>query len=171
MAPFERDQIDRIDWPLFQNGPVTMYWQVTVLDRELERLRQVGYRVLSCSCHPWGTTADALCSLADVLQIPGFEGANLNALSDSLTDLPIPVDAGVVLALRGYDKFVAADPEVAYALLDILADASRFMMLFGERFAILVQSDDPALSIERVGAVGVHWNRREWANSSRGVQP
>jgi len=44
-------------------------------------------------------------------------------------------------------------------------------LLLGQRLLALVQSDDPRIRFERIGAVPVNWNPREWLDSDRGLRP
>ena len=54
-------------------------------------------------------------------------------------------------------------------MLNIIADQARSAILVGNRIICLVQSNDPQLSIEPVGALPVMWNDAELLNSSRGL--
>jgi hypothetical protein len=44
-------------------------------------------------------------------------------------------------------------------------------LLLGQRLLALIQSDDPRIRFERIGAVPVNWNPREWQDSDRGLRP
>jgi hypothetical protein len=48
-----------------------------------------------------------------------------------------------------------------------MAHHSRTAALFGRRLMCLVQSDDPHIRFEPVGATPVAWNDAEWLNSKR----
>lgn len=52
-------------------------------------------------------------------------------------------------------------------VLDIVADRARGAALFGHRIMALVQSDDPDIAFEPVGAMAVMWNAAEALDSSR----
>lgn len=67
-----------------------------------------------------------------------------------------------MIALDRYDALMSQDPQLAWTLLDILADTGREALLFGQRFLVIVRSDDRDIAIPAVGARGVEWNRREW---------
>jgi hypothetical protein len=60
-------------------------------------------------------------------------------------------------------------PDVAHAILDIVADNARRFLLTGKRFVTLVHSSDPAINLEPVGATPVLWNPKESLNSKRGL--
>jgi hypothetical protein len=116
--------------------------------------------------------------LASTFAFPSYYGNNLDALNECmLEDLKVPESGGSTILLSRYDRFAngpgaARSPEakgVAYVVLDILARAARSHMLTGSRLIALVQSDDPLISFEGLGAVGARWNSQEWLNKNRGL--
>ena len=74
-----------------------------------------------------------------------------------------------MLAFSGYDAFAARQPTCAQSILDVVAVQSRFAMLFGHRMLCLVQSNDPDIEFDVVGASPVSWNQVEWMRTARGV--
>ena len=175
MAPFDHSQLNRRDWSLFQNGPVTMYWSKDILQEDCSWLSAHGYRICTVECSEWKNKGDALAGLNEVLGLgealglPDFCPTNLDGLSDALSDIDVPNDGGLAIVLLGYDKFAELSRKVAEAILDIMANRSRVFMLFGQRLAVIVQSDDPHLRFDRLGATAAGWNRREWLNEKRGL--
>jgi hypothetical protein len=77
------------------------------------------------------------------------------------------MDGGVVLELRHFDAFARAEPRFAHTILDSIESTSRRFLVTGRRLLALVQSDDPRIRFERVGAMPVNWNPREWLDSDR----
>jgi hypothetical protein len=144
-----------------------MYWQTEGLDADLEWLAKHGYRLYRFNCERWSSDEDALTELGARLDLADY--GNWNAFSDCLADLDVPIDGGAVIVLMRYDRFAKKCPATAHAILDICANNARIFMLFGQRLATLVQSDDPRLSFDLVGATPVMWNRREWMDSQRGL--
>ena len=169
MASFNREDLDRPDWEVFQNGWVVMYWRPEILDRDAERLRAHGYKMFRFDCESWSAPADALTDLGTTLEFPDYYAHNLDAFNDCLGDIDVPLDGGTALIFRRYDRFAASNRDAAQAILDICAGNARRFLLFGQRLATLVQSDDPTLSFAPVGSTPVMWNRREWLNKNRGV--
>jgi len=169
MSVFNREALDRPDWEIFQDGWVMLYWRPELLDGVIDELVVHQYRVVAFDCERWSTPADALSDLGVSLDFPGYYGQNLNALNDCLRDIDVPEVGGVALVFRRFDRFAAQHHVVAHAILDICAHNARGFMLFGRRFATLVQSDDPALSFPTVGATPVAWNRGEWLRKDRGL--
>jgi hypothetical protein len=87
-------------------------------------------------------------------------------------DYGVPGDAeGVAFTFTRYDVFAGACPRQAHVVLDIVADHARQAAVHGGRLLCLVQSDDPDLRLEPVGAQPVLWNRREWLDSARHPEP
>lgn len=169
MSYFDREDLNRPDWEIFQNGWVVLYWRPEILEGDIDRLVAHGYKMFPFDCERWFAPVDALSDLGTRLAFPDYYGHNLDAFNDCLGDIDVPVAGGVALVLRHYDRFAVHQRDAAQAILEICAGNARRFMLFGQRLATLVQSDDPALSFSPVGATPVMWNRREWLNKNRGV--
>ena len=158
----------RLDWRLLQNSPVTLYFKREVLDGDLSWFRSEGYRVLSLRAGACASLEALLIALGELLSFPDYFGRNLNAFDDCLSEVEVPDAGGLVLVLDEFAPFVASFRDEAQTVLDICAIQSRRFLMTGQRFLVLVQSDDPALALEPVGASPVLWNPREWLNASRG---
>jgi RNAse (barnase) inhibitor barstar len=113
--------------------------------------------------------------VAQGLGFPDYFGRNLDALNDCMRDVASceygwrPDATGLVIVLRAFDAFARLDRRTAQIMLDILADQARAAILIGNRIICLVQSDDPELTCEPVGAMPVLWNDAEWLDSKRGL--
>jgi len=171
VATFSDDpsELQQLDWQLLQNGPITLYLRRAVLDPDVAWLEERAYAVVEFDCLAWVDERHMHEALAETLSFPDYYGMNLDALNDCMTDVSVPVESGLVLVFRRFDAFASEQRRVAQALLDILAHSARRSLLFGRRLLVLVQSDDPRLAFEPVGATGVGWNRKEWLDKSRGV--
>jgi hypothetical protein len=115
--------------------------------------------------------------IAAALDFPGYYGRNLDALNDCLRDV-VTYDygtsreaTGLVLVFTGYDAFAGRCPRAAQTVLDILADRARSAALIGHRMCCLVQSNDPTIRFDPVGAMPVMWNDAEWLDSDRKQGP
>lgn len=112
---------------------------------------------------------------SEALDFPDYFGRNLDALNDCMGDVASGDygwhrDAtGLVIVLRAFDTFATVDRRTAQAMLDIFAGQARRALLIGNRIICLVQSNDPHLAFEPVGAMPVMWNEEEWLNSKRGL--
>jgi hypothetical protein len=54
-------------------------------------------------------------------------------------------------------------------MLDIFAGQAWCAILNGHRIICMVQSNDPQLAFEPMGAMPVMWNDAEWLKSNRGL--
>jgi len=171
MANFrnESEDFQRLDWTLLQNGAITLYLRPEFLAEDAEWLKAHNYRLDSFDCSAWVSEKDMHEALAFGLEFPEYYGRNLDALNDCIGDIEIPEESGRVLIFHRYDVFAANFPIIGWTILDVVETNSRRLLLFGRRLLALVQSDDPKISFEPVGARPVMWNRREWLNKSRGL--
>ncbi|MBO3094971.1 barstar family protein [Cellulomonas dongxiuzhuiae] len=175
MSAFEQGDELRQDvaFRLLTNTSVTLFWRRRVLDETLERLVERGYEVTIVDASTWSSESDLHEGVASALGLPDHYGRNLDALDDCMRDVVAheygwdPDATGLVLVFTGYDRFAAACPRSAQAVLDIMARQSRAAALVGGRFMCLVQSDDPQIGFQDVGATPVLWNDAEWAESRR----
>ena|SRR5262245_40188546 len=171
MAVFKNDpqEWDRLDWRLFQNGAVALYHRHSVLTEDTAWFQRAGYKVYALEAARWKTPQDFHDEAKRVLGFPDYYGRNLAAWLDCLSDLEVPQQGGVVLQFKHYDAFAQSHAQLAQTILDSIESTSRRFMLTGQRMLALVQSDDPRIRFERVGATAVTWNPREWLDSDRGV--
>ena len=169
MAAFSESELDRVDWSLLQNGSVNLYWRSDVLDADLMWLENHAYDIDKFDCSTWGNEGDLHKALKKQLNFPDYYGGSLNALNDVLSDIRIPEESGRALVFRRFDSFNAQFPKLAWQFLDILDLNSQRAALFGRRLIALLQSDDPRITFEPVGARPVLWNRKESLNKSRGL--
>lgn len=164
-----------VDFCLVHNAFVTMFWQSSLLDETVDWLRSHGYDVVEFDAGSWASPADMFDDLAERLHFPDYFGRNLDALNDCMRDVASheygwhAAATGLVIVLRAFDAFAAADRRTAHTMLDIFADQARRSILIGNRIICLAQSNDPQLSFEPVGAMPVMWNDAEWLNSRRGL--
>jgi hypothetical protein len=98
------------------------------------------------------------------LRLPAHTGLNFDALADSLTDIDVPRDSGLMVALDNFTEANRGD-----VLLDVLARGSRWWLLFGRIFGVLVRTDDATYDGPVVGGTPLNWNGREWLNADRGA--
>jgi RNAse (barnase) inhibitor barstar len=177
MASWDADAVimHPIDFRLVQNTFITMYWRSSLLGETVDWLRSQSYAVVEFNAGSWTSAAGMLDDLAERLQFPAYFGRNLDALNDCMRDVAYheygwAADAtGLVIVLRSFDAFVAADRRTAQIVLNIFADQARSAILVGNRLICLVQSNNPQLSFDPVGAMLVMWNDAELVNSSRGL--
>ncbi|MFD9793718.1 barstar family protein [Streptomyces sp. NPDC059070] len=158
------------------NTFVTLFWRKRLLVQAAERLEERGFRVVRLDAGQWNTERDLHRAMAAALGFPDHYGHNLDALSDCLGDVACyggyddtAQGAGLVLAFTDYDRFAAACPRAAQSVLDIIARRARQATVLGRRLIGLVQSNDPQIQFEPVGAMPVTWNSNEGTDASRRV--
>lgn len=153
---------------LMSKSFVRLFWRPALLRQAVDWLRDHGYRIVELDAGAWHTAEDMHRAFADTLDFPDYYGHNLDALNDCLGDFDAGSDVtGLVFVFTGYDTFAGACPREADVVLDIIADHARRAMLTGYRMCCLVQSDDPGIHFEPVGAMPVLWNDAEWLDSNR----
>lgn len=157
------------------NTFVTLFWRRRLLTQAVARLEGLGFRVVHLAAGKWTTEQDMHRAIAAALYFPEYYGNNLDALNDCLGDVACyggyddaVEGAGLVLSFTDYDRFAAACPKAAQAVLDIIADEARRAAVLQRRFFVLVHSNNPDIRFEPVGAMPVMWNSDEWADSNRG---
>jgi hypothetical protein len=174
MAFFKRkekapDETQRLDWKLLERGAVALYRKSSVLSGDIGWFRQQGYVVHEMNGAEW-TTPDAFHGdVKRALGFPDYYGKNLASWVDCLPELPVPDEGGTLLVFRRYDVLAREQPQFAQTILDSIESTSRRFLLTGRRLLALVQSDDPRLKFDRVGALPVTWNPREWTDADRGL--
>jgi len=169
MAFFTDNDLERLDWRLLQNGCINLYWRSKILNEDVSWLEKHCYQINSMDCSGWDNLNVLHDAFAEELKFPDWYGKNLDALNDCLSDLEIAMEGGRVIVLRGFDGVAAKIPEAAQGVMHILAKNARRFLLFGKRLIVLVQSDDPKISFDPVGAQPVGWNPRERLNKNRGL--
>jgi RNAse (barnase) inhibitor barstar len=167
MAVFENnpDEWQRLDWQILQNGWTSLYWQQSILNKDLDWFKKEKYNIVDFDCTKWTDDNQIHKDLKKQLYFPDYYGENLNALNDCLSDLEIN-ETGLVICFR---HFQIVDKDLAHSLLDVFARNSRLQSLFGKRLLTLVQIDNPKYEINAVGSYEVLWNSAEWLNSKRGL--
>ena len=169
MASFDENSAEQLDFGLFQNGWITQYYKRELLELHCTWLRAHGYNLHIMDCVEWDSKETALISIAEQLKFPNYFGRNLDALNDCLRDLEVPAEAGgVAIIFLRYDTFASKVPELAHTILNIFAGRARHFMLFGQRLAPIIQSDNPNLTFPPVGGERPIRNRTEWLNANRG---
>ena len=162
-------EAERLDWKLLERGAVALYHKPSVLSQDLAWFRQQSYVIHELDALTWTSPAEFHADAQRVLSFPSYYAKNLASWIDCLTELPVPDESGMAIVFRRYDVFARSQPSLAQTILDSIETTSRRFLLTGRRLLALVQSDDPRIRFERVGAVPVTWNPREWLDSDRGM--
>jgi RNAse (barnase) inhibitor barstar len=174
MAFFKRKEkgpteVERLDWKLLERGAVALYYKGSVLSQDLAWLRRQNYVVHELDAAKWTEPAHFHEAVKPALGFPSYYAKNLASWIDCTSELDVPDEGGMALVFRHYDAFAKSQPQFAQTVLDSIETTSRRFLLTGRRLLALVQSDDPRIRFERVGAMPVTWNPREWLDSDRGL--
>jgi hypothetical protein len=163
----------RLDFRLMINSPVTLFWRTNLFAETLDWMRRHGYTTVSLDASGWADDDDLHRDIAAALDFPAYYGRNLEALNDCMRDVAgykygtTRQATGLLIALSGYDTFTRRRPRTAQTVLNILAKQSRSAMLAGHRILCFVQSTDPTIDFDPVGATAVLWNSAEWLDAKR----
>ncbi len=96
------------------------------------------------------------------LAMPDYTGLGFDALNDSLSEIHVSDESGVIVALDNFTEEHRGD-----ILLKVLADAPRYWLLFGRLFGVILRTNDARYEGPMVGAMPCMWNGREWLLTSR----
>jgi hypothetical protein len=160
-------EVERLDWRLLERGAIALYYRSAVLSQDLAWFRQAGYQIHELDASRWTTPQDFHSDAQRALNFPSIYAKNLASWIDFLAEHPVPDESGTALVFRHYDAFAKSQHQLAQTILDSIETTSRRFLLTGRRLIALVQSDDPRIRFERVGAMPVTWNPREWTDAER----
>lgn len=163
------EEPQRLDWKLMERGAIALYNKPQVLSQDVAWFKQASYVIHELNGTEWTTTDAFHADVKRGLHFPDYYSRNLASWIDCLPELPVPDEGGMLLVFRRFDVLAKAQPTFAQTILDSIESTSRRFLLTGRRLVALVQSDDPRLRFERVGALPVTWNPREWTEADRGI--
>lgn len=176
MASFNKDDFVTTDYQLLLNGPVALFQDTSILEDYIAELKAMKYAVHDVDTKD-RSMQEWLRMLGESLNFPDyFKGDSLDSFNDLMHDVRFgeygygwdsEADTGIVLVLRHYDAFSAANSDEAHSVADIIADNSRVAMLAGNRMILLLQVDDADYALTAIGATAANWNDRESLASSR----
>ncbi len=159
----------RLDWCILQNGSINVYYRKEIFNEAINWFLENNYAKFEFDCGTWSSEKDFHAKVKNRFNFPDYYGENLNAFNDCLRGIDIPYQSGAIITFLGYDLFCKQFPDIAQAVLDILEINSRRFLLTGRRMITLIQSNDPNISLNPVGACPILWNSKEWVKSSRGL--
>ncbi|MEM7326345.1 MAG: barstar family protein [Actinomycetota bacterium] len=160
---------------LFPTGirSVQLYRDLRLLDADRIRCAEAGWQIIAVDGGSW-PDADAMHdALVDALAFPAYYGRNLDALGDAMADVAEgrygfdPQAPGGVLVIHHIDRFLAAQPRVAAALVEVVTDATSRALRFGWPLACFLQSDDPDIHLEPAPPEPIGWNPQEQLRTNR----
>lgn len=171
MAVFDEspEEWQRLDWRILVNGSINLYFSQEILNESIDWFLQNKYTMFTFDCSKWLLEEEFHKEIKEGLSFPDYYGENLNAFNDCLRGLDVPYEGGTIIVFQRYDLFYKRFPHIAHDIVDIIETNSRRFLLTGRRLITLVQSDDPSISLNSVGACPVMWNGKEWLKQNRGL--
>ncbi|GAA2887637.1 hypothetical protein Acy02nite_82370 [Actinoplanes cyaneus] len=158
------------DYQLLINGHVHFYRHRWALDRLQADLGSLGYVLITAdlsSCKDPNAVRKAVISATPGWP-EGYGRGSWAGFIDGLTDHLLNADRHqVVLTLACWGQAHRTRGTEAWALLDHLAGAGRWHLLFGRQLICLIENDDPDLELPAFGAEYAGWNRHEWFDRHR----
>jgi hypothetical protein len=163
--------MDRLDWTLLQNGAISLDWQRSLFDRDVQWLEDHKYVINLIDCSDIDGFRSRMTCVLRFKENYGYEpwGGNLDALNDAFGDLDFDAAEGIAFCFTRIDLLAAGDPDLVQTVLDLIESHSSNYLLFGCRLLALVQSDDGKIRFDSVGARRVNWNCQERLNARRGL--
>ena len=169
----------RLDWQILRDGGIQLYWRPEYLLEDTKWFAEHGYDVFEFACDTWESQDDMFTDFARVLRLPDYFGHNFDALDECLADLPLTESQGALILLKRFDVYAAGAGSAptrrlkneAEVVLDIIAGASRFHLVNGNRLVALLQTNDPQLCFGTLGGISPSWNRRERLDAKRRPNP
>ncbi len=152
---------------LLRLSPLTRFADSAVMADEVRALEADGYRCVPLDCSGWDGEEGFHTAVASALDFPGYYGRNLDAFNDCLSSTESGGCRGLVLVFSHWEAFARLAGDRAWAVLDIIACASRFRLVYGDRLLALLHVADSQLQFEPVGRVGVVSSQREWRRRAR----
>jgi len=169
MSAFERsdpEYFNRLDWQILQKGAICLYIDHSILEEDSQWFLEYHYVLYRFDCQEWKTEQDFHHTMSQVLNFPDYYGHNLDAFNDCMLNLEIP-QGGCVLVFFHFDVFAQRFPQFSHSVLEIIEGSSRNFLLTGQKLIALLQSDDPTLSFQPVGARPVVLNPKEYLKKIR----
>jgi hypothetical protein len=158
VAVFDREaDSGRLDYQLMMRAPVRLLRSRELLAATVTWLRQHDYHVVTVNA-AWLITAHMFRDLGSAFgslchdQWHCLGDAVDEALADAWKQTP-----GFALVLTGFDVFARHHFDDAHVLLEVIAERAWPAALLGRRLICLVQSDDPALRLRRIGMWTLPW--------------
>lgn len=162
----------QLDKEILANGPVALYFNQQVLEEAKQWFLHQNYEIMTFDCNTWVSQENFHSDVSQTFGFSEYYGRNLDAFNDFLSEAIFRDEKqGTVLVFLGFDTFAKRFPQFAWHVLDIIAKHSYDFLLAPYTFTLiaLVQSNDPTVLFQPVGARPVIWNRREWSDMSRGL--
>ena len=177
MAFFKRKEkapaeVQRLDWKLLERGAVALYHKSSVLSADVGWFRQQKYAIHEMNAASGRTPTDFTPRRSACSGFRRTTGRISRRGSTASRSFRCRTRAEWCWCSGGTTCSRARSRQLAQTILDSIETTSRRFLLTGRRLLALVQSDDPRIRFERVGAMPVTWNPRSgWTPIAASVAP
>ncbi len=158
VAAFDREtDADRLDYQLMMRGPVRLIHSRPLLNATAGWLRQHDYEVVTVDAS-WLITSHMFRDLGSALGYTCHD--QWHCLGEGLDEALAEAwgrSASFALVLTSFEVFERSHRDDAHLLLEVIAERAWPGALLGKRLICLVQSDDPAMSLRRIGMWTLPW--------------
>lgn len=165
---FKNSDMNRADWSLLQNGPITLFRKREYFVDAINALSELKYHIIQVRYSDRDSFYRDMSAALKWEQQFGYQWqGNLDAFDDGLIDEPFSTSSDSAICVENFDRLVADDREWSWNFLDIIADNSRSYLLSGKRLICLIQTNDSDFDPGRLGGLEPQWNSREWLTTNR----
>ncbi|MEM7243453.1 MAG: barstar family protein [Pseudomonadota bacterium] len=166
------DWKDRVDWPLFQNGAISLFFRKSIFDQTIGALKDLDYNFVDLDCSSEASFLSTISRGFLWEEQFGYEleEPNLDAINDGLRSPPFGPSNKLAICARDFEKMVKANETLALAFLDILENQSRNNLLFGQVLLGIIQTNDPRFQTGLLGGRPAMFNLKEWLDVNRGIE-
>jgi hypothetical protein len=167
MAAFTTRDVDRLDFWLFRDGPISIVGTRSSVDEIRAELARLGYAVHDVDLASRDRTLEVITTALRFQENFGYAPwtGDLNALNDAFRYVSFDGVTGVAFVVDGVDAAYAADPTFTQDFFDIVALASRHHLVFGHRLLAIVHGDRRTWPMPPLAATGPHDGALMWLRS------
>lgn len=166
----DASDVNRVDWPLLQNGAVNLFRNPTYFVEAQTNLKAFGYDIGYVDCrHGIDSFYQQVSEVLNWQEQFGYDRwtGNLDALNDAFGTYPFGSSGKSVLAFESFDQIVSLDTNFAQNILDLIECAARDHLLWGRLLIGLVQTSDAGYACKNIGGRAANWNPKEWFQADR----
>lgn len=153
---------DDFEQQLGQLSPLLLYRREPELQKDVSRLKSLGYKTFEFDLREWHSIEAMHKNLQTICRFPSHYGRNFDALWDCLcNDLSFGADGRGVFVFQNFISFEKDFPRETETLLELLAQAHRVLLFSGIRLLICIQCSDENYRKDGLGSVSTVWPYRE----------
>jgi hypothetical protein len=162
--PNKLSTYSRFDFGILRRSPIFKYHKKDLLEEDIQKLKKLNYLIYRIDCSSEDSVYD---QVSDMLRWKNQFGyarweKNLDTLNDGMGGLECPKEnEGVCIVLDSFDTFFKLEQRIALGMVDVMVWNFYERLLFGEKFILFLQTDDPSVRYGRFGCHIDFWNDKE----------